>query len=239
SSITISAQPTTVYDQITDIISDPSSYTAIIGKLAKPSEIKLASELVGFFDIKKSNFDTKVTSNTDLLIIGVTGNNDKLGQGLTEGYSIRAENNNLIVSGSSTEDLQEAIKIINNYEKNKNRLQGNELSSKDLFSPKGFLSIFLIILGVLAIGGSTTFLLIRNKGMIANILKTEKKRIWPKAEPKQEETDPRFGQLKRYVAGNLRKGYTPSQIKSVLVNAGWDNPTVSKAFDEVIGLHMK
>ncbi|HLC96857.1 MAG TPA: hypothetical protein VJH97_06055 [Candidatus Nanoarchaeia archaeon] len=206
-----------IYDLISEIYSNPVPYTAVIGKTASVEEVRQASQLIGFFGITKSNFDSQVYSSDNLIIIGVAGHNNKLPEKVN-GILIKVEGNNLIVAASNEASLKKAVSLVTSYEENKKLLQDEQYSSLNLFAPVAsiFSQFGLYILAAAVI-----------VGIGVAVLKH------PVGKPIQKAINPAYGQLRNYILTNTQRGYTPPQIKSALMRIGWQQNMVDEVFTEI------
>lgn len=222
----------TIYDKVVDIKSNPTAYTAVIGRNAGAEEIKYASELIGALGMRRASFDTQVSSNTNLIVIGLINNNEKVAENINRpvlaGMIVKVTNNNLIVTAPNLRDLRKAIDILKDYEANKEKLLKDELTSSGFFAPvrRVFSSIIFvyIIVGLLIIGGSTLV-----------VVHAKKNPAKQKPEPEGPVTiqSPTYIKLKNYVAGKLKMGYNEAQIRAELSQEGWKKRLLDAVFNEV------
>ena len=233
-----------IYSFISNVKSNPSQYTLILGSNADDNEIKAAVELAAFLRITSSSLDKDVTKASNLIVLGTMSSNSLISSYLGESASINSEmikvvNNNLILTGRNSNDVQKAVSIIKSYESNKKLLQ------KELFVPSSFFRMtnpIVWIFIVLIIIALPILIILTEKKRQPDFFDSIKQKLQAKAAEKKEakeqkivketkeiKTDTENYELLNYIKNNLNKGHSKEELKSVLINAGWDKSAVEKA----------
>ena len=229
-SVFVISQEITIYDKISQIKENPNQFTFVIAQNAGQEEVKLASELIKFLGMTKSNFDTRISRNKNLVIFGLANTNKKIAENIDSeinGALVKATNDNLIITASSINSLRSAANTVKNYEDNKRSLSEKETSPMNLLAPIQdlFSNIIAVYVGAAVLLLLTAVLLIRGK---------RKQKIPVRQKPTQT-----YPGLRNYISANLRKGYSEDQVKNALIKSGWKINTLDPIFKEFRWFYRK
>jgi len=167
--------------------------------------------------------------------------------------------NNLIIAGSETKNTQVGIEFIKNYEKNREKLQTDEFIVSDFFAPISsifsdpvlvivivvtFILIIIILIIIFKIRkGRNKLDQKMNQSMGQNLDFTQQRpqtqqpvqpQIQQQIQPQQAQpVDPQEQQVMSYVRRNMARGYTKTDMKKALLNAGWNARDLNRIFMKI------
>jgi len=213
------AEDISISSLVDNVKQNPSSYTIVIGKTTPKDEVEVISGVASYLGITRSRFDTEISSNNNLIIVGTSGNNNLIKSMIGEfEYGsdkalIKVSGNNLILTAENLEDLQLAIDIIQNYEENKKSLDKPEYIAVQFLSPKNP-TMWLALISIIAVISISTLAITKTKQHKSSNLQSKN--------PALEQ------QLFQYIQSNLKSGYSKQQISQALSNSNWDSNLVNK-----------
>jgi len=226
-----------IYEFIIAAKNSPADYTFVLSDgFSRTETIQLAAFSKDTLVRKTKMDDAIINQERKLIVIGNYNDNimtKKLSGRfpLEEGEGfIKLLNGNLIIAGAAAAENTELLKIIKDYEKNKNLLSSDEYIMGDFVltltvkeepkveqpspeptiteeeTPEKSLLIWIIIAGIL-VGTTSSFFIIKKK--------------------KQH------NRIKNYIMQNLQTGYTKEQIQQALLQQGWPEKTVENILNKV------
>lgn len=220
-----------IYSFITNVKSNPSQYTLVIGSDSDDTEIRLAVELTGFLKMSSSALDQQVSKAENLIVLGTKSSNQLISSYFGEtaeidSETIRVISNNLFITGKDSKDLVKAVELIKSYETNRNLLQ------KEIYSPQKFFRMTNPIIWV--------FIILVVIALPISIILTDKKRKTDFKEQPEEQSynsynvkeDSKDYELLNYIKNNLSKGHSKEELRNVLIDAGWEKSSVDRALSK-------